>query len=62
VDSLTCNFFFFFVAWSICPRCTAAYGLIVRPLSPPVILDVPTSAAREILAAKDGTVDENVGR
>jgi len=28
--------FFFFVirAWSICPRCTTAYRLIVRPLSP----------------------------
>ena len=24
-------FFFFYRAWSICPRCTAAYRLIVRP-------------------------------
>jgi hypothetical protein len=60
--------FFFFVirARSICPRCTAAYRLIVRPLSslppPPVKLNVPTYAARrlhvhttrEILAAKGG--------
>ena len=31
-----CKFFFFLVirAQSICPRCTAAYRLIVRPLSP----------------------------
>jgi len=64
-------FFFVIRARSICPRCTAAYGLIVRPLSfPPMILDVPASAARhlhahmtrEILAAKGGTVGENVGR
>jgi len=57
-------------AQSICPRCTAAYRFIVRPLSPPPwFLDVPTSAARclhvhmtrEILAAKGGTVGENVG-
>jgi len=64
--------FYFFVirARSICPRCTAAYRLIVRPLSPPWFLDVPTSTARclhvhttqEILAAKGGTVGENVGR
>jgi hypothetical protein len=27
--------FFFIRAWSICPRCTAAYRLIVWPLSPP---------------------------
>jgi hypothetical protein len=53
--------FFFFVirAWSICPGCTAVYGLIVTPP-----LDVSTFAARrrhvhttrEILAAKGGTV------
>ena len=63
--------FFVIRAWSISPRCTAAYRLIVRPLPPiPVILDVPTSAARRlhvhttrvILAAKGGTVGENVGR
>ena len=53
---------FFIRARSICPRCTTAYSLIVRPLP-------PTSAARylhihttrEILAAKGGTVGENVG-
>jgi hypothetical protein len=28
-------FFFVIIAQSICPRCTAAYRLIVRPLSPP---------------------------
>jgi hypothetical protein len=68
------TFFFFFVikARSIYPRCTAAYGLIVRPLAPPpsVILDVPIFASkrlhllttREILAAKGGTVGKNVGR
>jgi hypothetical protein len=27
-------FFFFYRAWSICPRCTAAYRLIVRPWTP----------------------------
>jgi len=61
--------FFVIRARSICPRCTAAYRLIVQPLSPPVILDVPTSATsrlhvyktREILAAKGRTVGENVG-
>jgi hypothetical protein len=44
-------------------------GLLCDPY-PPVILDVPTPAAghlhvhttREILAAKGGTVGENVGR
>jgi hypothetical protein len=64
------QFFVVIRAQSICPRCTAANRLIVRPLSPPVILDVPTSAARplhvhttrEILAVKGGTVGENVGR
>jgi len=72
-DSSLLQFFFSFFlvirAWSISPRCTAAYRLIVRPLSP-VILDAPTSAARrlhvhttrEILAAKGGIVGENVAR
>ena len=27
-------FFFIIRAWTICPRCTAAYRLIVQPLSP----------------------------
>ena len=62
--------YFVIRAWSICPRCTAAYRLIVRPLSPRDFLDVPTSAARclhvhttqEILAAKGGTMGENVGQ
>jgi len=33
---LSCNFFFFFYyrARSICPRCTTAYRLIVRPWTP----------------------------
>jgi hypothetical protein len=62
--------FFIIRARSICSRWTTAYRLIVRPLSPPpMILDVPTSAAshlhvyktREILAAKGRTVGENVG-
>jgi hypothetical protein len=46
------------------PRCIAAYRLIVRPLTTPRGLDVPTSAAttREILAAKGGTVGKNVSR
>jgi hypothetical protein len=29
--------FFFFRAWSMCPRCTAAYRLIVWPLTPPMV-------------------------
>jgi hypothetical protein len=59
-------------AQSICPRCTAAYRLIVQPWTPtpPNGLNIPISAARpfhlhttqKILAAKGGTVGENVGR
>jgi len=56
--------------WSICPRCTAAYEAYCATLIPPCDLDVPTSTprhlhvhtTREILAAKGGTVGENVGR
>ena len=34
-----CFFFFFFIrAWSICPRCTVAYRLTVRPLIPPPVV------------------------
>jgi len=66
------NFFFFFIrARSLCFRCTAAYkAYCVTLTTPPCGLDVPTSVARclhihmtrEILAAKGGTVGENVGR
>jgi len=51
------------------PDALQPIGLLCNPY-PPVILDVPTSAARhvdfhttqEILAAKGGTAGENVGR
>ena len=51
-------------ARSICPRCTAALRLTVRPRNPTYVLDVPTFAARclhvhsmrEIQAAKGGTL------
>jgi hypothetical protein len=51
------------------PDAPQPIGLLCDPY-PPVILDVPTSAARrlhvhmthEILAAKGGTVGENVSR
>jgi len=64
-------FFFFIRAQSIHSRCTAAYKAYCATLNPPTRgLDIPTSAARclhvhmtrEILAAKGGTVGENVGR
>jgi len=50
------------------PDALQPIGLLCDPY-PPVILDIPTSAARllhvhmtrEILAAKGGTVGENVG-
>jgi len=31
------DFFFFYRARSICPRCTAAYRLTVRPQTPTVV-------------------------
>jgi hypothetical protein len=58
--------------WSIWPGCTAAYKAYCTTIIPPPPrdLDFPISAARclhvhttrEILAAKGGTVDENVGQ
>jgi hypothetical protein len=62
--------FFFFRARSICSRWTAAWKTYCATLNTPPPLDVPTSTARclhvhttrEILAAKGGTVCENVGR
>jgi len=52
------------------PDAPQPIGLLRDPYPPSVILDVPTSAARrlhvhmtrEILAAKGGTVGENVSR
>jgi len=61
-------FFFFFIrAWSICPRSTTAYSLIVRPLSPSHPHDFRCShfrcqVRREILAAKGRTMGGNVGQ
>jgi uncharacterized CHY-type Zn-finger protein len=60
---------FFFRARSTCPRCTAAYKAYCATLNHPSGLDILTSTARclhvhttrEILAAKGGTVGENVG-
>ena len=61
------SFFFFIRAWSICPRSTTAYSLIVRPLSPSHPHDFRCShfrcqVRREILAAKGRTMGGNVGQ
>jgi hypothetical protein len=60
--------FFITRARSICPRCTVAYRLIVRPLSPVIFRRShfrhhapPHHMTQEILAVKGGTVGENVG-
>ena len=69
----TTSSYSFFCARSICPRCTTAYKAYCATLNPPPHpggLHIPTSTARclhvhttrEILAAKGGTVGENVGR
>ena len=52
------------------PDAPQPIGLLCNPETPPMVLDVPISAARclhvhtmrEILAAKGGTVGKNVGR
>ena len=43
-------FFFFFVirARSICPRCTAAFRLIVQPLSPPQLIFLCSHFRRQV--------------
>jgi hypothetical protein len=40
------SFFFVIRAQSIWPGCTAALRLIVHPVNPPYVLDIPTFAAR----------------